>query len=350
MKDDHALPSLNALRAFEAAARLRSVSLAAAELHVTHGAVSRQVRALEEELGVPLIERDGRGIRPTAAGRRLQEAASGAFSQLRDCVAALRRGKRNDAFVLGCPGSVLARWMIPRLQQLQQDLPGLTLHLAAQDGDFAPRLAGLDAALLLGQAPWPAGWTVHGLGSERIGPVFSPSMHGAQRLVHQPPEALLEHALLHTRSRPQAWPTWATLNDLDPAALRDAAARLLPGAPLLRIEELDAYDFYYYARDAHAMLGHVEKPLPAWRAVFGDARATWVYLDPRTGQILARQDSGARASRWLFAFLHSWDWTGLLARRPLWDALLIFLSLGGAALSLTGAVIGWRRLGRKLRA
>ncbi|RAP62873.1 peptidase [Achromobacter sp. HZ01] len=137
---------------------------------------------------------------------------------------------------------------------------------------------------------------------------------------------------------------------LDPAALRDAAARLLPGAPLLRIEELDAYDFYYYARDAHAMLGHVEKPLPAWRAVFGDARATWVYLDPRTGQILARQDSGARASRWLFAFLHSWDWTGLLARRPLWDALLIFLSLGGAALSLTGAVIGWRRLGRKLRA
>ena len=61
---------------------------------------------------------------------------------------------------------------------------------------------------------------MHGLGSERIGPVFSPSMHGAQRLVHQPPEALLEHALLHTRSRPQAWPTWATLNDLDPAALR----------------------------------------------------------------------------------------------------------------------------------
>jgi len=52
----------------------------------------------------------------------------------------------------------------------------------------------------------------------------------------------------------------------------------------------------------------------------------------------------------LFAFLHSWDWTGLLARRPLWDILLVFLSLGGAALSLTGVVIGWRRLGRKLRA
>lgn len=267
MKDDHALPSLNALRAFEAAARLRSVSLAADELHVTHGAVSRQVRALEEELGVALIERDGRGIRPTAAGRRLQEATSGAFSQLRDCVAVLRRGKRNDAFVLGCPGSVLARWMIPRLQQLQRDLPGLTLHLAAQDGDFAPRLAGLDAALLLlGQAPWPAGWSVHGLGSERIGPVFSPSMHGAQRLVHQPPEALLEHALLHTRSRPQAWPTWATLNDLDPAALRQGTG----------FEHL-----YYLLEAAVAGLGIAiaPEPLVADDLVNGRLVAPWGFVD-----------------------------------------------------------------------
>ncbi len=136
----------------------------------------------------------------------------------------------------------------------------------------------------------------------------------------------------------------------DTTALRAAAARLLPGAPLRGIEVLDAHDFYYYARDAHAMLGHIEKPLPAWRLVFGDPQATWVYLDPRTGQVLGRQDRGARASRWLFAFMHSWDWNGLLDRRPLWDAVLIFLSLGGAALSLTGVVVGWRRLGKKLRA
>ncbi|WLW63061.1 PepSY-associated TM helix domain-containing protein [Achromobacter aegrifaciens] len=136
----------------------------------------------------------------------------------------------------------------------------------------------------------------------------------------------------------------------DPAALRAAAARLVPGARLASAETLQAYDFYYYARDEHAMLGHVEKPLPVWRLAYDDPQATWVYLDPRTGQIVSRQDSSARTSRWLFAFLHSWDWTGLLARRPLWDVLLVFLSLGGAALSLTGAVIGWRRLGKKLRA
>ncbi|ELQ13595.1 LysR family transcriptional regulator, partial [Xanthomonas translucens] len=69
------LPSLNALRAFEAAARLRSVGGAAAELHVTHGAVSRQIRLLEEELGLALLQREGRGIRPTAAGERLRDAA-----------------------------------------------------------------------------------------------------------------------------------------------------------------------------------------------------------------------------------------------------------------------------------
>ena len=66
------LPSLHALRAFEAAARLGSMSLAAQELHVTHGAVSRQVRSLEEALGQPLFLRQGRGIQATAAGRRLQ--------------------------------------------------------------------------------------------------------------------------------------------------------------------------------------------------------------------------------------------------------------------------------------
>lgn len=135
---------------------------------------------------------------------------------------------------------------------------------------------------------------------------------------------------------------------IDPDALRSAAALLIPDASVTEVEVLNAYDAYYYSRDEHAMLGHVERPLPVWRVVFDNPQASWVYLDPRTGQILSRQDRSNRVSRWLFAFLHSWDWPGLLARRPLWDALMILLSLGGVALSITGVVIGWRRLGRKL--
>lgn len=133
------------------------------------------------------------------------------------------------------------------------------------------------------------------------------------------------------------------------ADLRQAAARLLPGATVREVQVLHAYDLYYYARDAHAMLGHVEKPLPVWRVIYDNPQASWVYLDPVTGQIVGRQDRSTRVNRWLFAFLHSWDWTGLLSRRPAWDVLLIVLSLGGAALSLTGVVIGWRRLGKKLK-
>lgn len=135
---------------------------------------------------------------------------------------------------------------------------------------------------------------------------------------------------------------------VDEQSLQRAVTRLLP-APIDRIELLKAYDLYYYQRDAHTMTGGGDKPLPAWRVVFADDHGTWVHVDPRTGEVLGRTDSGRRASRWLFAMLHSWDWLPLLERRPLWDILLVALSLGGAALSLTGVVIGWRRLGRKLQ-
>ena len=135
---------------------------------------------------------------------------------------------------------------------------------------------------------------------------------------------------------------------VDPSVLRAAVAQLMP-EPVARIDVLQAYDTYYYDRDAHTMTGGTEKPLPVWRVVFADAHATWVHVDPQTGAVVGRTDSGRRASRWLFAMLHSWDWLPLLTRRPLWDAVMVLLSLGGAALSLTGVVVGWRRLGRKLR-
>lgn len=135
---------------------------------------------------------------------------------------------------------------------------------------------------------------------------------------------------------------------LDAETLKSAAARLLPDA-VARIDVLHAYDTHYYAREAHTMTGGTDKPLPVWRVVFTDAAASWVHIDPLTGTVLGRVDSHRRASRWLFAMLHSWDWLPLLERRPLWDVVLVVLSLGGAVLSLTGVVIGWRRLGRKLR-
>ncbi len=213
-------PSLNALRAFEATARLGSMSAAAGELHVTHGAVSRQIRLLEDELGMPLFTRTGRGLQLTHAGRHLFDASSTAFERILAATLELRRHASPKTRVLGCPGSVLARWVIPRMGHLARDLPDLKLHLSAHDGPFEPSLPGLDAVLMIGEPPWPSEWQVHTLAPERIGPVISPRHSDFDTLLHHSPAALLESPLLHTASRPQAWPTWAARHGLDPAGLR----------------------------------------------------------------------------------------------------------------------------------
>ncbi|AXK54837.1 LysR family transcriptional regulator [Pseudomonas protegens] len=214
------LPPLNALRAFEATARLNSVSQAAEQLHVTHGAVSRQLKVLEEHLGLSLFVKDGRGIKLTDAGVRLRDASSEAFERLRDVCGELTRGSADAPFVLGCSGSLLARWLIPRLGRLNADLPDLRLHLSAGEGDLDPRRPGLDALLVFAEPPWPADMQVYELASERIGPVLSPRYAGYSHLREAPAAALAAESLLHTTSRPQAWPSWARHNGISAEALK----------------------------------------------------------------------------------------------------------------------------------
>lgn len=204
-------------------------------------------------------------------------------------------------------------------------------------------------------------------------PLRTAAMHGGPlQLVRGEPMAsvrtLLAHATPNVRELRwvrtaghtvvQAWnPSGvATLLDaytaeprtIAPQELTAAAARLV-NAPMLEIQTLHAYDLHYYDRAPHTMGGGADKPLPVWRVVFSDPQATWVHIDPRTGTVLGRTDNHRRTSRWLFSMLHSWDWLPLLERRPLWDVVLIVLSLGGTALSLTGVVVGWRRLCVKAR-
>jgi len=271
------LPSLNALRAFESAARLENLSRAAEELHVTHGAVSRQIRALEAELGVALFERQGRGLALTPAGRRLRDGAATAFAQLRKTCGELRRDAAQAPLVLGCSGSVLARWMIPRLERLGRELPGLTLHLSASEEPPGAGLPGLDAALLLAEPPWPAAWRVHELAAERIGPVLSPRHPHYARLCKAGARALCDEPLLHTASRPQAWPAWAR------------AMRIAPG----RLRYGQAFEHLYYLLEAAvAGLGVAIAPQPlvaddlaAGRLVapwgFRPTKARWVLCAPR---------------------------------------------------------------------
>jgi DNA-binding transcriptional LysR family regulator len=213
------LPPLNAVRAFEATARLNSVSLAAEQLNVTHGAVSRQLKVLEEHLGVALFVKDGRGLKLTDAGVRLRDVSADAFDRLRGVCAELSHGGADAPFVLGCSGSLLARWFIPRLGRLNADLPDLRLHLSAGEGDLDPRRPGLDALLIFAEPPWPADMQVFELARERIGPVMSPRYAQFEQLRRAPVQRLLDEPLLQTTSRLQAWPTWAIENGIDPHEL-----------------------------------------------------------------------------------------------------------------------------------
>ncbi|MCQ4236923.1 LysR substrate-binding domain-containing protein, partial [Stutzerimonas stutzeri] len=175
---------------------------------------------LEEQLGVGLFVKEGRGVKLTDAGARLRDAASEAFERLRSTCAELQRQTAEAPFVLGCPGSLLARWFIPRLDRLNRDLPELRLQLSASEGELDPRKPGLDATLWYAEPPWPADMQVFELAAERIGPVLSPYHPRCADLRGAPPSAVLDETLLHTASRPQAWPNWARQQGLDPARLR----------------------------------------------------------------------------------------------------------------------------------
>lgn len=212
------LPSLNALRAFDAVARELSVTKAAESLHVTHGAVSRQIRLLEQQLGVRLFRKVGRGIALTAEGERLRATTSDAFEQLTLVCGQLQRKAVDAPFVLACPGSFLARWFIPRLDRLHHQCPGLDLHLTASEGAHWPLRSGVDAALCFDTPPWPASAQVIELAPEWLGPVMRPDL--AKLGVNPDHEALLDLPLLHTASREQAWPIWFAAKGLDSERMR----------------------------------------------------------------------------------------------------------------------------------
>jgi hypothetical protein len=119
--------------------------------------------------------------------------------------------------------------------------------------------------------------------------------------------------------------------------MRDVARAAMLGVPLMDEEWIDAYDGYYYdPRGAD--------PLPVLRARYADPQETWLYLDPGTGGIVRRSERITRLQRWLYQGLHSLDFPFLYFRRPLWDIVVIILSVGGFVLSVTTVVPACRRL------
>lgn len=202
---DMKLPALTAFRYFDVAARTESFVRAAELLHVTHGAVSRQVRLLEASLGVELFERRNRAIFLTAAGRTLLGTTQSIFEQLEGTVSRLQQHTRENVLVLSCEPTLAMKWLIPRLADFQARHADIQVHLMTAGGPVDFVRSGIDLALRRDDFQWEDGLHVQKICDEWVGPVASANLQ-------LPAKGFAGLRLLHSATRPGAWATWLRLN------------------------------------------------------------------------------------------------------------------------------------------
>jgi LysR family glycine cleavage system transcriptional activator len=208
------LPSLNALRAFEAAARHLSFTRAAAELNVTQTAISHQIRGLEERLGVQLFRRLPRGLLLTEEAQRYAPALRAAFEQIATATEELSASGSGGVLTLSTVPSFAAKWLVPRLGRFRAAHPEIDLRISAslRAVDFARE--DFDAAIRMGRGNYP-GLRVDALFGEVMFPVCSPRLLAGPKPLSRP-EDLRHHVLLHDvdasisafAALPQAWRLW----------------------------------------------------------------------------------------------------------------------------------------------
>lgn len=229
------LPSLNALRAFEAVTRLGSVTAAAQALNVTPGAISHQIKLLEADLGVPLLVRDGRGVAPTPEGRAGLAALSSAFEQLQAGVDAIRRSAVEAALTISLPPPFARSWLLPRLDHYWARAPHVDVRLETkwELADFA--FGGVDLAIRFGGGFYE-GLVVRRLMNERYLPVCSPDLPRGTRPLRRL-EDLAQHTLLHVgdslgNSEFPSWRMWLKAAGLEGKVDHRGGARfqLMEGA------------------------------------------------------------------------------------------------------------------------
>lgn len=243
---------MNALRAFESAGRLGRMTAAASELHVTPGAISRQVRQLEEALGVALFE--GPKHRPTLtpAGKLLQPALSSAFVQIEQAVDAVLE-QQDTTLDVSCLSTFTMRWLIPRLYDFHARQPRISVRLKATDQSATLPAPRHDVAIAVSDAP-VAGPAEMLLFDEHLGPVLAPAL--AARLALRQSTDLHGQPLLQTRTRPNAWAMW-----------RGAAAVGVNVQPAPGTE----FEHYYFTLEA--AVGGLGVCIAPWHLVMDDLRS-----------------------------------------------------------------------------
>lgn len=213
------LPPLNALRAFEAAGRRGSIKAAAEELHVTHGAVSQQVRQLETWLGVALFERQHRRVVLTPAASAYLEEIGPLFDRLAQATA--QYGLQRPAvrtLRVNALATFTLRWLVPRLAMFRSAHAGIDVQVDTANVPVDSLEARWDVIIRGGPDTF-YGYAMRPFLSEVRLPVCSPAL--LQRVPMSAPDDLSRHTLLHTSSLPRLWPDWlskAGVARLEPAA------------------------------------------------------------------------------------------------------------------------------------
>lgn len=203
------LPSLNGLRAFEAAARHLSFTLAAAELNVTQTAISHQIRRLEEELGIRLFVRQNRALALTPEARDYLPGVRAAFNDLRLATDRLLRKDDDKVLTVSTLASLAAKWLLPRLTDFQEHHPGIDVHITTSTSLVDFQRDNVDAAIRYGRGQWP-GLRADWLMADELFPVCSPSLLRGDKPLRCP-EDLKSHMLLHTsNANSDDWRLWLT--------------------------------------------------------------------------------------------------------------------------------------------
>ena len=203
------LPSLNGLRAFEAAARHLSFTLAASELNVTQTAISHQIRRLEEELGIRLFVRQNRTLALTPEARDYLPGVRAAFNDLRLATDRLLRKDDDKVLTVSTLASLAAKWLLPRLSDFQEQHPGIDVRITTSTGLVDFQRDNVDAAIRYGRGQWP-GLRADWLMADELFPVCSPSLLRGDKPLRRP-EDLRGHPLLHTSSaNSDDWRLWLT--------------------------------------------------------------------------------------------------------------------------------------------
>jgi LysR family glycine cleavage system transcriptional activator len=220
MQSHHRLPSLNALRAFEAVARRLSFARAAEELFVTKAAVAQQIRLLEEEIGAPLVERSGRALKLTEAGAAGAAHLSDGFATLARAARAMREAKGRRFLVISASASFAATWLVARIGRFKARHPDIDVLVDANPREDA--LEEADAMIRWGDGDF-AGLATTRLFKEEVFPVCAPALAAADPPLRTPAD-LASRTLLHLEWNP-SFPTWPSWSDwLKAAGASEVAA------------------------------------------------------------------------------------------------------------------------------